>query len=80
MPPVEELDVMVSEVVDELDLTDKHREAVFALPAEKKWQIYCSKKKKILPKSHPVQIQDLLRMAVLSIAWLLVFRKLFSHL
>lgn len=30
---------------DELDLTDKHREAMFALPAEKKWQIYCSKKK-----------------------------------
>ncbi len=29
---------------DELDLTEKHREAMFALPAEKKWQIYCSKK------------------------------------
>ncbi|OXB57261.1 hypothetical protein ASZ78_007521 [Callipepla squamata] len=46
MPPVEELDVMFSELVDELDLTDKHREAMFALPAEKKWQIYCSKKKR----------------------------------
>ncbi|XP_032964645.1 disheveled-associated activator of morphogenesis 1 isoform X1 [Rhinolophus ferrumequinum] len=45
MPPGEELDVMFSELVDELDLTDKHREAMFALPAEKKWQIYCSKKK-----------------------------------
>ncbi|NXL50904.1 DAAM1 protein, partial [Podilymbus podiceps] len=45
MPPVEELDVMFTELVDELDLTDKHREAMFALPAEKKWQIYCSKKK-----------------------------------
>ncbi|XP_044292470.1 disheveled-associated activator of morphogenesis 1 isoform X2 [Varanus komodoensis] len=45
MPPVEELDLMFSELVDELDLTDKHREAMFALPAEKKWQIYCSKKK-----------------------------------
>ncbi|MBZ3872096.1 Disheveled-associated activator of morphogenesis 1 [Sciurus carolinensis] len=45
MPPAEELDVMFSELVDELDLTDKHREAMFALPAEKKWQIYCSKKK-----------------------------------
>lgn len=45
MPPVEELDIMFSELVDELDLTDKHREAMFALPAEKKWQIYCSKKK-----------------------------------
>ncbi|TRY94074.1 hypothetical protein DNTS_027309 [Danionella cerebrum] len=30
---------------DELDLTEKHRAAMFALPAEKKWQIYCSKKK-----------------------------------
>uniref|UniRef100_A0A8C0IFW9 Dishevelled associated activator of morphogenesis 1 n=1 Tax=Bubo bubo TaxID=30461 RepID=A0A8C0IFW9_BUBBB len=45
MPPVDELDVMFTELVDELDLTDKHREAMFALPAEKKWQIYCSKKK-----------------------------------
>ncbi|XP_078262736.1 disheveled-associated activator of morphogenesis 1 isoform X2 [Rhinoraja longicauda] len=45
MPPTEELDVMFVELVDELDLIDKHREAMFALPAEKKWQIYCSKKK-----------------------------------
>ncbi|XP_029454062.1 disheveled-associated activator of morphogenesis 1 isoform X2 [Rhinatrema bivittatum] len=45
MPPVEDLDTMFTELVDELDLTDKHREAMFALPAEKKWQIYCSKKK-----------------------------------
>uniref|UniRef100_A0A4W4FTB3 Disheveled-associated activator of morphogenesis 1 n=1 Tax=Electrophorus electricus TaxID=8005 RepID=A0A4W4FTB3_ELEEL len=45
MPPVEELDTMFSELVDELDLTEKYREAMFALPAEKKWQIYCSKKK-----------------------------------
>nr|XP_023681253.1 disheveled-associated activator of morphogenesis 1 isoform X1 [Paramormyrops kingsleyae] len=45
MPAVEELDVMFAELVDELDLTEKHREAMFALPAEKKWQIYCSKKK-----------------------------------
>ncbi|KAM9466291.1 disheveled-associated activator of morphogenesis 1-A [Clarias gariepinus] len=44
MPPTEELDVMFSELVDELDLTDTHRAAMFALPAEKKWQIYCSKK------------------------------------
>lgn len=29
---------------DELDLTEEHRVAMFALPAEKKWQIYCSKK------------------------------------
>jgi len=33
---------------DELDLTDKNREAMFALPPEKKWQIYCSKKKVLL--------------------------------
>uniref|UniRef100_A0A673G1J9 Disheveled-associated activator of morphogenesis 1-like n=1 Tax=Sinocyclocheilus rhinocerous TaxID=307959 RepID=A0A673G1J9_9TELE len=44
MPPTEELDAMFTELVDELDLTEKHREAMFALPAEKKWQIYCSKK------------------------------------
>ncbi|XP_056623580.1 disheveled-associated activator of morphogenesis 1 [Triplophysa dalaica] len=45
MPPTEELDGMFTELVDELDLAEKHREAMFALPAEKKWQIYCSKKK-----------------------------------
>ncbi|KAF5898715.1 disheveled-associated activator of morphogenesis 1-like isoform X1, partial [Clarias magur] len=44
MPPTEELNAMFSELVDELDLTDTHRAAMFALPAEKKWQIYCSKK------------------------------------
>ncbi|XP_035250227.1 disheveled-associated activator of morphogenesis 2 isoform X1 [Anguilla anguilla] len=45
MPLAEELHARFSELVDELDLTDKNREAMFALPAEKKWQIYCSKKK-----------------------------------
>uniref|UniRef100_A0A3Q1FLY0 Dishevelled associated activator of morphogenesis 1b n=1 Tax=Acanthochromis polyacanthus TaxID=80966 RepID=A0A3Q1FLY0_9TELE len=45
MPGYDELDGMFAELVDELDLTEKHREAMFALPAEKKWQIYCSKKK-----------------------------------
>lgn len=29
---------------DELDLTEEHRANMFTLPAEKKWQIYCSKK------------------------------------
>lgn len=29
---------------DELDLAEEHRANMFALPAEKKWQIYCSKK------------------------------------
>ncbi|XP_061599101.1 disheveled-associated activator of morphogenesis 2 isoform X4 [Cololabis saira] len=45
MPPAEELHARFSELVDELDLTDKNREAMFALADEKKWQIYCSKKK-----------------------------------
>ncbi|KAJ0062979.1 hypothetical protein NL108_010283, partial [Boleophthalmus pectinirostris] len=29
---------------DELDLTEEHRARMFALPAEKKWHIYCSKR------------------------------------
>ncbi|XP_049621280.1 disheveled-associated activator of morphogenesis 2 [Suncus etruscus] len=45
IPNPEELNICFAELVDELDLTDKNREAVFALPPEKKWQIYCSKKK-----------------------------------
>ncbi|XP_017894379.1 PREDICTED: disheveled-associated activator of morphogenesis 2 isoform X1 [Capra hircus] len=45
IPNPEELNIRFAELVDELDLTDKNREAVFALPPEKKWQIYCSKKK-----------------------------------
>ncbi|KAM9315658.1 disheveled-associated activator of morphogenesis 2 isoform 1-T1 [Gastrophryne carolinensis] len=45
MPSADELNARFSELVDELDLTDKNREAMFALPPEKKWQIYCSKKK-----------------------------------
>ncbi|XP_014116719.1 PREDICTED: disheveled-associated activator of morphogenesis 2 isoform X2 [Pseudopodoces humilis] len=45
IPPAEELNARFTELVDELDLTDKNREAMFALPPEKKWQIYCSKKK-----------------------------------
>uniref|UniRef100_A0A8U8AQN3 Uncharacterized protein n=1 Tax=Geospiza parvula TaxID=87175 RepID=A0A8U8AQN3_GEOPR len=45
IPPAEELNARFAELVDELDLTDKNREAMFALPPEKKWQIYCSKKK-----------------------------------
>uniref|UniRef100_A0A3B4Z8V0 Formin GTPase-binding domain-containing protein n=1 Tax=Stegastes partitus TaxID=144197 RepID=A0A3B4Z8V0_9TELE len=44
MPPVQELNSMFTELVDELDLTEEHRAGMFALPAEKKWQIYCSKK------------------------------------
>ena len=30
---------------DELDLTAVHRKAMFDLSAEKKWQIYCSRRK-----------------------------------
>ncbi|KAF7646485.1 hypothetical protein LDENG_00187510 [Lucifuga dentata] len=44
MPPHQELDAMFTELVDELDLTEEHRAAMFALPAEKKWHIYCSKR------------------------------------
>ncbi|XP_062253668.1 disheveled-associated activator of morphogenesis 1 isoform X1 [Platichthys flesus] len=44
MPPLQELDSMFTELVDELDLTGEHRAAMFSLPAEKKWNIYCSKK------------------------------------
>uniref|UniRef100_UPI00358E1AC9 disheveled-associated activator of morphogenesis 2-like isoform X1 n=2 Tax=Myxine glutinosa TaxID=7769 RepID=UPI00358E1AC9 len=45
MPPAQELDTKFAELVDDLDLAEKHREAMFALPAQKKWQIYCNKKK-----------------------------------
>ncbi|XP_054651994.1 disheveled-associated activator of morphogenesis 1-like [Dunckerocampus dactyliophorus] len=44
MPPLEELDSMFTELVDELDLTEEHRAGMFALPAEKKWKLYWSKK------------------------------------
>ncbi|XP_037833695.1 disheveled-associated activator of morphogenesis 1 isoform X2 [Kryptolebias marmoratus] len=44
MPPPQELDSMFTELVDELELPEQNRAAMFALPAEKKWQIYCSKK------------------------------------
>ncbi|KAK2166761.1 hypothetical protein NP493_1306g00020 [Ridgeia piscesae] len=40
-----ELNAIFTELVDELGLDKVHREAMFDLPAEKKWQIYCSKKK-----------------------------------
>ncbi|XP_015832284.3 disheveled-associated activator of morphogenesis 1 [Nothobranchius furzeri] len=44
MPNPQELNSKFSELVDELELSEEHRKAMFALPAEKKWQIYCSKK------------------------------------
>uniref|UniRef100_A0A8C5VFZ8 Dishevelled associated activator of morphosis 2 n=1 Tax=Microcebus murinus TaxID=30608 RepID=A0A8C5VFZ8_MICMU len=56
IPNPEELNVRFAELVDELDLTDKNREAMFALPPEKKWQIYCSKKK-VTPLTSPATSQ-----------------------
>lgn len=44
MPAEEELNKMFLELVDELDLTQANRQAVLALPINKKWQIYCSRK------------------------------------
>nr|XP_032819533.1 disheveled-associated activator of morphogenesis 1-like [Petromyzon marinus] len=44
MPPHEELQALFAELVDELDLPEKNRADMFALPDEKKWQLYCSKK------------------------------------
>ncbi|XP_064600215.1 disheveled-associated activator of morphogenesis 1-like [Liolophura sinensis] len=40
-----ELDAKFSELVAELGLDKPHRDALFNLPPEKKWQIYCSRKK-----------------------------------
>lgn len=45
MPDENELNLKFSEIVDELDLTAVHRKAMFDLSAEKKWQIYCSRRK-----------------------------------
>ncbi|KAL3874321.1 hypothetical protein ACJMK2_037352 [Sinanodonta woodiana] len=38
-----ELNTKFEELVAELDLDKPHRDALFNLPPEKKWQIYCSK-------------------------------------
>ncbi|XP_078490122.1 disheveled-associated activator of morphogenesis 2 isoform X2 [Ciona intestinalis] len=45
MPSPSELKTKFSEFVDELDLPSQNRQAMFDLPPEKQWQIYCSKKK-----------------------------------
>ena len=45
MPAEAELNAKFAELVDELGLDRPHREAMFAMPPEKKWQIYCSKKR-----------------------------------
>ncbi|XP_049795298.1 disheveled-associated activator of morphogenesis 1 [Schistocerca nitens] len=45
MPAPEELNAKFAELVEELDLTAPNKAAMLSLPPEKKWQIYCSKKK-----------------------------------
>lgn len=45
MPPESELNQMFAELVDELDMDRKHRDTMFSLSPDKKWQIYCSKKR-----------------------------------
>lgn len=45
MPAEAELNAKFAELVDELGLERQHKEAMFAMPPEKKWQIYCSKKR-----------------------------------
>ncbi|XP_078674924.1 disheveled-associated activator of morphogenesis 2-like isoform X4 [Branchiostoma floridae x Branchiostoma belcheri] len=45
MPPTEELNAKFNELVDELDLTAPYRQNMLNLPPEKKWQLYCSKKR-----------------------------------
>jgi len=45
MPDQSELDAKFTELLEELDLTPPNRAAMMALPAEKKWQIYCNRKK-----------------------------------
>lgn len=44
MPSVDELDAKFAELVEELDLTAPNKMAMLNLPAQKKWQIYCSRK------------------------------------
>uniref|UniRef100_A0A146MFK9 Disheveled-associated activator of morphogenesis 2 n=3 Tax=Lygus hesperus TaxID=30085 RepID=A0A146MFK9_LYGHE len=45
IPPEDELDIKFAELVEELDLTATNKAAMLALPSQKKWQIYCSRKK-----------------------------------
>ncbi|XP_054909425.1 disheveled-associated activator of morphogenesis 1 [Poeciliopsis prolifica] len=44
MPPPQELDTLFTELVNELGLSDQKKAAMFALPPEKKWEIYCFNK------------------------------------
>ncbi|UYV69041.1 DAAM2 [Cordylochernes scorpioides] len=52
LPPVEQLNSMFAEIVEELDLTGDKKEALFNLPPEKKWQLYLSKKMFIQKYEH----------------------------
>ena len=54
MPSVDELDAKFAELVEELDLTAPNKLAMLNLPAQKKWQIYCSRKN---PSDEPVDGQ-----------------------
>lgn len=45
MPSEDELNTKFAELVEELDLTAPNKAAMMSLPSEKKWQIYCSRKK-----------------------------------
>ncbi|XP_005801208.1 disheveled-associated activator of morphogenesis 1 [Xiphophorus maculatus] len=44
MPPPQELDSLFAELVNELGLSEQKKAAMFALPPEKKWEIYCFNK------------------------------------
>ncbi|XP_026478989.1 disheveled-associated activator of morphogenesis 1 isoform X3 [Ctenocephalides felis] len=44
MPSQEELDAKFAELVEELDLSAANKAVMLDLPAQKKWQIYCSRK------------------------------------
>ncbi|KAK6621340.1 Disheveled-associated activator of morphogenesis 1 [Polyplax serrata] len=45
MPSQEELNAKFAEFVEELDLTALNKASMLSLPLEKKWQIYCSRKR-----------------------------------
>ncbi|KAJ8882031.1 hypothetical protein PR048_018519 [Dryococelus australis] len=54
MPDEEELNAKFAELVEELDLTATNKAAMLSLPLEKKWQIYCSRKKVMSTKPYIV--------------------------
>lgn len=55
-----EIDSKFSEIVAELDVDEAHRDALFNLPPDKKWQLYCSKiQDRELPDSYIDKINSL---------------------